>query len=67
MRDVLAVLVVGMLFHIIYVFSIFDIYFRTPLVHGMSPVPCQYTAPAKRLVLFVGMASFHVSIENLPS
>jgi len=45
---------VGLLFHLAYMLSIFDIYFRSPLVQGISPVEPSAEAPAKRLVLFVG-------------
>ncbi|KAF6303120.1 phosphatidylinositol glycan anchor biosynthesis class N [Rhinolophus ferrumequinum] len=44
---------VGLLVHFVFFASIFDIYFTSPLVHGMTP---QFTAlppPARRLVLFV--------------
>ncbi|PSN41373.1 GPI ethanolamine phosphate transferase 1 [Blattella germanica] len=33
--------------------SIFDIYFKSPVVHGISPQTIPLEAPAKRLVLFV--------------
>ncbi|KAI8828363.1 Phosphatidylinositolglycan class N-domain-containing protein [Chytriomyces cf. hyalinus JEL632] len=46
-------LVLGVLFHVVYSWSIFDIYFRSPLVHGMTPVEAPQPAPASRLVLFV--------------
>lgn len=43
----------GIALHAIYMLSIFDIYFKTPIVHGMDPVPQRFPAPAKRLVLLV--------------
>ena len=49
-------LVLGVVFHFAYVASIFDIYFRSPLVHGMEPVEPPRPAPASRLVLLVGEA-----------
>lgn len=45
-------LLIGVVFHILYVWSIFDIYFTSPLVHGMTPV-VPPPGPAKRLVLYV--------------
>ncbi|KAL8987170.1 MAG: hypothetical protein Q9177_003595, partial [Variospora cf. flavescens] len=51
-------LAVGIIFHAIYICSIFDIYFVSPIVSGMRPFAVnrsiQDEAPAKRLVLFVG-------------
>ena len=46
--------VLGVLLHLVYMLSIFDIYFKTPIVHGMDPVPPRISPPAKRLVLLVG-------------
>ncbi|CAN6279002.1 unnamed protein product [Urochloa humidicola] len=46
--------VLGVALHAVYMLSIFDIYFKSPIVHGMDPVPPRLsTAPAKRLVLLV--------------
>ena len=46
-------LVLGVLFHLVYIGTVFDCYFTSPVVHGMR----QYKSPqpqAKRLVLIVG-------------
>ncbi|KAG8009391.1 GPI ethanolamine phosphate transferase 1 [Nibea albiflora] len=45
---------VGLTVHVVFFFSIFDIYFTSPLVHGMTPKNTPLTPPASRLVLFVG-------------
>ncbi|CAI7601560.1 hypothetical protein PCG10_008692 [Penicillium crustosum] len=50
-------LALAVVFHLIYTYSIFDIYFVSPIVSGMRSYgverPSEAPAPAKRLVLFV--------------
>lgn len=52
-------LVIAVAFHLVYIFSIFDIYFVSPIVSGMQEFQVERAegidAPANRLVLFVGM------------
>lgn len=51
-------LALAMVFHLVYLYSIFDIYFVSPVVSGMQLFrvdrPESAKAPADRLVLFVG-------------
>ncbi|XP_037549761.1 GPI ethanolamine phosphate transferase 1 [Nematolebias whitei] len=44
---------VGLTVHVVFFLSIFDIYFTSPLVHGMAPRSTPLAPPASRLVLFV--------------
>ena len=46
-------LALGVLFHAVYLLSIFDIYFRSPLVRALPPLAPPAHAPARRLVLCV--------------
>jgi GPI ethanolamine phosphate transferase 1 len=56
-------LAIAVVFHLIYLYSIFDIYFVSPIVSGMREFEVQrppgVEAPAKRLVLYVGMLPTH--------
>ncbi|EMC93337.1 hypothetical protein BAUCODRAFT_37024 [Baudoinia panamericana UAMH 10762] len=46
---------VAIVFHLVYLLSIFDVYFRSPIVSGMQAFSVDAPkAPAKRLVLYVG-------------
>ncbi|KAL1598634.1 Glycosyl phosphatidyl inositol anchor synthesis [Paraconiothyrium brasiliense] len=48
-------LTIAVVFHLVYIYSIFSIYFVSPVVHGMREHRLENKeAPAKRLVLFVG-------------
>jgi hypothetical protein len=62
----LGFLAVAVVFHLIYAYSIFDIYFVSPIVSGMREysVVHREEAPAKRLVLFVGM-SIRASLSRI--
>ncbi|XP_024521186.1 GPI ethanolamine phosphate transferase 1 [Selaginella moellendorffii] len=47
------IIILGVAVHALFMLSIFDIYFKSPIVHGIDPVAPRIQAPAKRLVLFV--------------
>ncbi|KAL6013600.1 hypothetical protein ACLOJK_004098 [Asimina triloba] len=57
----------GILLHAVYMLSIFDIYFKTPIVYGMDPVTPRFHAPAKRLVLLVGKPAGFPHFTTLPA
>jgi len=57
-------LLLGLVFHVVYLRSVFDCYFMSPVVRGMKSygaTPEKSIAPAKRLVLIVGV----FFVENL--
>lgn len=39
--------------HTVLFYSVFDIYFTSPIIHGINPIEPKNASPAKRLVLFV--------------
>lgn len=43
----------GIIVHLIILLSIFDIYFKSPIVNNVTPSASRSSAPANRLVLFV--------------
>ena len=47
------IVIAGFLIHLVFFYSIFEIYFTSPLVHGMTPHTIPVTPPAERLVLLV--------------
>lgn len=53
--ETLFVTVIGFSFACFCALSMIDVYFRSPVVHGMSTHKPDITPPAKRLVLFVGI------------
>lgn len=48
-------LIIGLIFHLVYIGSVFDCYFTSPVVHGMQRYGSR-EAESKRLVLVVGMS-----------
>ncbi|PFH47133.1 hypothetical protein AMATHDRAFT_152882 [Amanita thiersii Skay4041] len=54
--NVARLLVVGLVFHLVYIGTVFDCYFTSPVVHGMQryKVEAPGSAKAQRLVLIVG-------------
>ena len=58
-RSISRLILFSIAFHLVYILSIFDIYFKSPVIHGIDPVSppslfdSQIDQP-KRLVLIVG-------------
>ena len=57
--NVAKLLLIGLVFHVVYIGSVFDCYFTSPVVHGMQRHgdKTNGSAAAKRLVLIVGTRS----------
>ena len=53
-RSVWRLLLTGLVFHLVYIWSVIDCYFTSPVVNGMQQHSLG-TGEAKRLVLIVGM------------
>jgi len=49
-----AILILGFFAQLILLLSIFDIYFKSPIISGIPDQHVDYAPPADRLVLFVG-------------
>lgn len=45
--------ILSIVIHSIFLYSVFDIYFKSPIIHGMTPYSTPISPPAKRLVLIV--------------
>lgn len=39
--------------HSVFLYSVFDVYFKSPIIHGMTPYTTPMPPPAKRLVFIV--------------
>lgn len=48
-----SIIISGVFVHIVFLLSIFDIYFKSPVITGIPPRPDLINPPADRLVLFV--------------
>jgi hypothetical protein len=64
--SVLGVLVLGLVFHLVFINSVFDCYFTSPVVHGMQHFRAP-AAEAKRLVLIVGAYIYGLLRRSLPA
>lgn len=52
-RFYVALLLWGMIFHCFYIYSMFDIYFKSPIIHGMHSVATVTEPPASRVVIYI--------------
>ncbi|KAF7302943.1 PigN domain-containing protein [Mycena kentingensis (nom. inval.)] len=51
--NIKTLLLAGLVFHVVFIGSVFDCYFTSPVVHGMSSFRL-HTAESRRLVLIIG-------------
>ena len=67
--SVAKLLTLGLIFHLVYIGSVFDCYFTSPVVHGMQSYNVGL-AESKRLVLIVGnyssfaLAWNHINLQS---
>lgn len=62
--NVTTLLGLGLLFHLVYIASVFDCYFTSPVVHGMQAHNIH--PESQRLVLIVGNCLAHVLYSSYP-
>lgn len=62
-RNLLRVLAVVVV-HLVLCYSVIDIHFQSPIVHGIPPVAPNTTAPAKRLVLIVADGTLRCRVSG---
>jgi phosphatidylinositol glycan class N len=62
-KNVLKLLTLGLIFHVVFIASVFDCYFTSPVVHGMLPHRAG-PGEAKRVVLIVGKYNFTFRSTN---
>jgi len=63
--NVAKLLLLGLVFHVVYLRSVFDCYFTSPVVQGMKNYGATQEGekvPAKRLVLIVGVSYLHKQV-----
>jgi phosphatidylinositol glycan class N len=62
--NVARLLAIGLIFHLVYIASVFDCYFKSPVVSGMQRYQLD-ASEAKRLVLIVGMSLQCVTLSDV--
>lgn len=64
---IVQLLLIGIVFHAVFLWSIFDIYFVSPVVpiHQHFSPPSKAEAPAKRVVVISGQSCFVLRLMSL--